>query len=77
MDHNQKTQQEPILKAYAHGLAGTRETIQKLGYYDYADLLIALAEHDLGLPKPSITPEHAAHLGRASALLQPLLLNGR
>lgn len=65
------------LHDYASGLAGTRETITRAGLQDYADLVIALAQSDLDLPKPADTPERRAHLERASAILQPLLRHGR
>lgn len=70
------TQME-ALRDYAAGLAGTRETVARAGLQDYADLVIALARNDLGLPKPSDTPQRRARLERASAILQPLLRHAR
>jgi hypothetical protein len=64
------------LRDYAAGLVGTRETINRAGLNDYAELIIALVRNDLDLPKPADTPERRAHLQRASAILQPLLRHG-
>jgi hypothetical protein len=44
-----------------------------MGLHDYADLIIAIAQTDLPFPKPEETPEHAANVARASAILQPRL----
>jgi hypothetical protein len=67
-----------ILTDYANGLLGTREAIERAGLEDFADLLIALAQNDLGLPKPADTPSRRANLERARAALQPRLQqNGR
>lgn len=65
------------LRDYAAGLVGTREAVMRAGLHDYADLVIALAQNDLDLPKPSDTPQRRAHLERASAILQPLLRHAR
>lgn len=65
------------LRNYAAGLVGTRETIARAGLQDYADLVIAMTQNSLELPKPSETPQRSAHLERASAILQPLLRNAR
>jgi hypothetical protein len=65
-----------ILRAYSAGERGTRNTIEKLGFRDFADLLIALGTENLKLPGPSDTPARAMHLVRAEALLGPLLRNG-
>jgi hypothetical protein len=62
-----------VLRDYAAGRIGTREAIRRAGLDDYADLIIALAQHDLDLPKPADTPQRKAHLERAAAILQPLL----
>ena len=62
-----------ILRAYAAGQRGTRETIEALGLHDYADLIIALVAHDLPFPKPAQTPAHAERVERARVLLEPLL----
>ncbi|HEY5300874.1 MAG TPA: hypothetical protein VIJ55_09390 [Acetobacteraceae bacterium] len=72
---DQQTDPDQIkaIRDYAAGLVGTRETIRRAGLHDYAELVIALARHDLDLPKPSDTPRRRAHLERASAILQPLL----
>jgi hypothetical protein len=62
-----------VLRDYAAGKLGTRRAIELAGLADYADLLIALAQNDLDLPKPADTPEHRAHIARAREILQPLL----
>jgi hypothetical protein len=67
------SRQLEALQAYAAGQAGTRLTIERAGLRDYADLLIAIAQTDLPLPKPAATPTRDAHLARARAILQPLL----
>jgi hypothetical protein len=72
-----KDNQIKALRDYAAGLAGTRETMRRAEINDYAELVIALAQHDLGLPKPADTPQRRAHVERASAILQPLLRYGR
>ena len=69
-------QQLEALRAYAAGALGTRQTIERAGLHDYADLVIALAQHDLDLPKPPATPTHEAHLARARRILQPRLRHG-
>ena len=63
------------LTDYANGLLGTREAIERAGLEDFADLLIALAQNDLSLPKPAETPSRNANVERACALLQPRLRN--
>lgn len=73
---NERDRAKPI-RDYAAGRLGTREAIRRAGLDDYADLVIALARHGLDLPKPSDTPRRRAHLERASAILQPLLRDGR
>ena len=65
-----------LLRAYAAGRLGTRETIERLGLRDFADLVIALAQWDLDLPKPADTPARQAHFARASEILQHLLKHG-
>jgi hypothetical protein len=74
-----RTEQRQLkaLRDYAAGLLGTRRAMQQAGVEDYAELVIALARHDLDLPKPADTPERRANLERASAILQPLLRNAR
>jgi len=76
--HGHDADQEAIavLHAYAAGRIGTRDAIEKLLLRDYADLLIALAKHDLPLPKPLDTPARREHVARASQLLQPRLRRG-
>lgn len=64
------------LQAYAEGRLGTRRAIERLGARDYADLVIALAQNGLDLPKPPDTPGHAAQVARARTILQPLLRHG-
>ncbi|MGE3279672.1 MAG: hypothetical protein AB7H90_03560 [Alphaproteobacteria bacterium] len=76
MEQSGGTKQLEALRAYAAGLAGTRETIRRAGLQDYADLVIALAQNDLDFPKPADTPERRAHIERAGAILQPLLRHG-
>jgi len=44
------------LRAYAAGRLGTRETIERVGMHDYADLVIALAQNELDFPKPAADP---------------------
>ncbi len=61
------------LKDYANGLLGTRQAIERAGLEDFADLLIALAQNDLSLPKPADTPERRANVERATEMLQPRL----
>lgn len=73
MKHSIDSAQLEALRAYAAGLLGTRQTIERAGFQDYADLIIALAQNDLDFPKPSDTPEHRAQLALASAVLQPRL----
>jgi hypothetical protein len=63
------------LTDYANGLLGTREAIERAGLDDFADLLIALAENDLSLPKPPDTPYRRANVELARAALQPRLKN--
>ena len=75
----EETEQKQLkaLRDYAAGLVGTRETMRRAELGDYAELVIALVQHDLDLPKPADTPQRRAHLERASAILQPLLRHGR
>ncbi len=65
-----------VLHAYSAGRLGTRKAIEMAGLHDYADLLIALAQNDLDLPKPAATPVHEANGARARAILQPRLRHG-
>jgi len=64
------------LRAYAAGRLGTRETINRTGMHDYADLVIALARNELDFPKPAATPAHEAAVARARDILQPRLRHG-
>ncbi|MBV8103287.1 MAG: hypothetical protein JO223_01430 [Hyphomicrobiales bacterium] len=66
-------QQLEVLRQYAIGLLGTRQAIERAGLDDFADLMIALAENDLDLPKPADTPKRRANVELARALLQPRL----
>ena len=77
MEQALDAKQLKALRDYAEGLCGTRETIERAGLQDFADLLIALSQNDLGLPKPDDTAERRANVERASAILQPLLRRGR
>lgn len=61
------------LRQYAAGLLGTRQAVARAGLDDYADLLMALARHDLPLPKPADTPARLVDVERARAILQPRL----
>ena len=70
-------QQLETLRAYADGRFGTRQTIERAGMRDYADLIIALAQNDLAMPKPATTPQRDAQVVRARAILQPRLRHGR
>ncbi len=76
MDIAADQDQLAALRAYAEGRLGTRRAIERLGARDYADLVIALAQHGLDLPKPPATPDHEAQVARARAILQPLLRRG-
>lgn len=76
MDTAADQEQLAALCAYAEGRLGTRRAIERLGVRDYADLVIALAQHGLDLPKPPDTPRHRAQVARARAILQPLLHDG-
>jgi hypothetical protein len=76
MDDMRDSDRLPMLRAYAEGRLGTRWTIEHLGMRDYADLVIALAQQGLDLPKPPNTPRHEEQVARARAILQPLLRRG-
>jgi hypothetical protein len=65
------------LRAYSAGQAGTRRTLERLGLHDYADLVIALAQHGLDFPKPAETPSHTAQFAASRAILGPLLRRGQ
>jgi hypothetical protein len=64
------------LRDYAAGRLGTRQAMELAGVRDYAELIIALVQHDLGLPKPADTPLRQVHLRLARAILQPRLGHG-
>jgi hypothetical protein len=66
-------EQLEVLRQYAGGALGTRQAIERAGLKDFADLLIALAQNDLDLPKPADTPRRRANFELASAVLQPRL----
>jgi hypothetical protein len=71
-----ESEKEAVLRRYANGLLGTRSTIEAIGVHDYADLVIAMAQADLALPKAPTTPAHEARVARARAILQPRLRLG-
>ena len=77
MEQTNDTEELKALRDYADGLTGTRETIQRAGLGDYADLVIALAQNGFDFPKPDDTPERRAQVAMASSVLQPLLRHGR
>jgi hypothetical protein len=62
-----------VLRQYAAGLLGTRQAIERAGLEDFADLLIALSQNDLLLPKPADTANRRANVELARAVLQPRL----
>jgi len=64
------------LRDYAAGRLGTRQAMELAGVQDYAELIIALVQHDLGLPKPADTSRRQVHLRLARAILQPRLGHG-
>jgi hypothetical protein len=70
-------EQLETLRAYSAGRLGTRETIDRVGLHDYADLLIALARNNLDLPKPAETPTREANIARARDILLPRLRQPR
>jgi hypothetical protein len=65
-----------ILEAYAAGDMGTRDAIEALGYRDFADILIGLAQAGLELPKPADTPARAERMKRAREILLPIFRQG-
>ena len=71
-----REEREAILRRYAAGQMGTRSTIEALGVRDYADLIIAMAQAGLALPRPTPSALHDAQIARAAAILQPLLRRG-
>jgi hypothetical protein len=48
-----------ILRAFAGGLTTREDAVSALGLRDYAELLVALGEHDLAPPRPT---EHEVEL---------------
>ena len=76
MNERLSVTQVQILRDYAAGRLGTRDTIERAGLEDYGDLIVALAQNDLALPEPASSPERAARLARLEAILQPLLRLG-
>lgn len=74
MDPMFSATQLQALRDYSAGRAGTRETIERAGLDDYADLIVALARNGLDLPRDAApSPERDARRARLSAILQPLL----
>ncbi len=76
MDTMMTEEQLLTLGEYAAGRVGTRRAIERLGMRDYADLVIAMAQNDLNMPKPTETPAHFKNVTRARAILQPRLRHG-
>jgi hypothetical protein len=68
--------QRQILEAYSAGNMGTRDAIEALGYRDFADIIIGLAQAGLDLPKPADTPERDARMKRAREVLVPIFRQG-
>jgi hypothetical protein len=68
---------DDVLRDYAAGLLGTRQTIERAGLDDYADLMIAMAQSDLSFPKPIDSAERRDRRARARTLLQPRLRHAR
>lgn len=71
-----REEQETVLRRYAAGEFGTRRAIEALGAHDFADLMIAMAQAGLEMPKPQQSAAHDAHVARARTILQPLLRRG-
>lgn len=65
MDTITTSEQLDTLRSYAAGKAGTRTTIERAGFRDYADPVIALVQNDLDFPRPPSTPTHDANLACA------------
>jgi hypothetical protein len=65
-----------VLRDYAEGRLGTRQALERAGLADFAELIIALAQHGLELPKPAATRRRHAHVARARTILQPRLRHG-
>ena len=51
-----------ILQGYAEGRIGYRAAIDRLGMEGFADLLVAVSQAGLSLPRVSAGPENVAHL---------------
>jgi hypothetical protein len=62
-----------VLIDYSEGRLLTRDTIEKLGLDDYADLIIELSQRDLPFPQPQESEARMRSLALATAILQPLL----
>jgi len=62
-----------VLIDYSEGRLLTRDTIEKLGLDDYADLIIELSQRDLPFPRPQESEARMRSLALATAILQPLL----
>ena len=77
MTEEPEQKQLKALRDFAAGLVGTRETMRRAQVNDYAELVIALMQNNLDLPKPLDTPRRRANLERATAILQPLLRHAR
>jgi hypothetical protein len=70
-------EQLKALRDYATGRVGTREAIRRAGLKDHAELIIALLQHDLDLPKPAATQQQRVHLEHPRAIRQPSLRGSR
>ena len=57
-----KSKSIDILRDYAAGMPGKRQTIERTGLQDYPDLMIAMVQNDFAFPKPADTPEHRARI---------------
>ena len=73
MDGNKNQPRLATLRDYAAGRTGTREAIARAGLSDYADLVIALAQNGLSLPRPADTARRRASIDEARSILQPRL----
>lgn len=61
------------LRDYAAGRLGTRTAIERAELKDFAELIIALSQNDLTLPRSVETATLKAHRERARAILLPRL----
>jgi hypothetical protein len=73
MDDKAAPRELAALRDYVEGRLGTREAIEKAGLRDYAELIIALAQLGLALPRPPNTAARRERVERARAILQPRL----